>query len=349
MKRNIVIAALLLVMLTSVAAQAQTVVASKGVTLHDALTDIVEQLGLAGLDTNGLPLTEVLPADISVARVNLAEIMGKLLPPQYRWEMLPDSTLKVSAASAGATSTTRSIAAPASPRTTSPAAASAAPPVSQVPIGYSAYMSPNMAARAAFASGNSMRAAGANLAVAQAAYAYSGNIFVPGGGGYPGGQYPSGYSGGYGAFGGYSQFGFGGFYDLAGRFFEDEKNRRTYGLLKINGPDRFLQSVRVVVDGRDMTVGSKANNAWNDPIILSAGPHIVEFVRETDERPILAFKRDVEIVPISVQMAMFPRRKEPEPQELRVSGNEFKNAREVYDYRQHRYVEQVSGQTTRQP
>ena len=115
----------------------------------------------------------------------------------------------------------------------------------------------------------------------------------------------------------------------------DLKNAEMYGLLKIDGPDKFLQNVRVVIDGRDMAVASKANNAWNKPVILPVGPHVVEFVLEADGQ-IQAFRRDVEIVSVAVQHSIFH---DSEPQWLRVSGNEFKNAREVYDYQQHRYVE----------
>lgn len=137
----------------------------------------------------------------------------------------------------------------------------------------------------------------------------------------------------YGAYGGGSPW----FYDPVGRFFEDEKNRRTYGLLKIDGPDRFLQDVRVLVDGYDMTVASKANNKWNSPVVMGAGPHIVEFIREKSSGPV-AFQRRVMVQPMSVTGR--------EPAWLRVSGNEFENARELYEYRQHRYVEDPEGKTS---
>jgi hypothetical protein len=117
--------------------------------------------------------------------------------------------------------------------------------------------------------------------------------------------------------------------------FRDYANQEKYGLLKIDGPDRFLRSVRVVIDGRDASVASKANNAWNKPVLLTAGPHVVEFVRE-EKGKIQAFRRNIEIVPVSVQVTVFSR---PAPIWLRVSGNEFDNAREVYEYRQHRYIE----------
>jgi len=124
------------------------------------------------------------------------------------------------------------------------------------------------------------------------------------------------------------------FYDPAGRFFEDEKNRRSYGLLKIDGPDKFLQDVRVIVDGYDVSVGSKANNKWNSPVVLTAGPHTIEFVMERAGN-LSAFRRQVMIQP----MALMGR----DPTWLRVTGNEFTNAREIYQYRQHRYVEDPDG------
>lgn len=148
-----------------------------------------------------------------------------------------------------------------------------------------------------------------------------------GGYGYPVGNY--GYGGGF-----YNPFAY-----------RDFTNREKYGLLKIDGPDKFLQKVRVVIDGRDATVASKANNAWNKPVLLPAGPHIVEFVRE-EKGKIQAFRRDVEVVPISVQITVFGK---PEPVYLRVSGNEFENAREIYEYQQHRYVETSSGKIERKP
>ena len=99
--------------------------------------------------------------------------------------------------------------------------------------------------------------------------------------------------------------------------------------MKIDGPDRFLRRVRVLVDGADAAVGSKANNSWNGAVVLATGPHIVEFVRE-DKGGLVAFKRQVNIIPMSIQR---------NPTWLRVSGNEFENARELYKYRQHVFTE----------
>ncbi len=115
----------------------------------------------------------------------------------------------------------------------------------------------------------------------------------------------------------------------------DFNNAEKYGLLKIDGPDRFLRQVRVVIDGRDMAVASKANNAWNKPVLLTAGPHVVEFVHE-GPRGIVAFRREVEIASIAVQRMAFGKN---EPVWLRVSGNEFANARELYQYKQHVFIE----------
>ncbi len=131
-----------------------------------------------------------------------------------------------------------------------------------------------------------------------------------------------GYRGGY-----YNPYG----YDMA--------NLQSYGMLKIDGPDKFLQKVRVVIDGRDMGSASKANNSWNKPILMRAGNHVVEFVREekiNGQTQIVAFRRDVEVVPASVQISLNGR---TAPTWLRVSGNEFDNARELYEYKQHRYIE----------
>lgn len=135
---------------------------------------------------------------------------------------------------------------------------------------------------------------------------------------------------GLGSYGGNS-YGYGFYNPLLIR---DFSNQEKFGLLKIDGPERFLQQVRVVVDGRDLGVGSKANSWWNDSIILPSGSHVVEFVRES--KTILAFRREVDIVPLSVQFSILGKRT---PTQLRVSGNEFENARDVYEYKQHRFAE----------
>jgi len=125
--------------------------------------------------------------------------------------------------------------------------------------------------------------------------------------------------------------------------YRDIANAEKYGLLKIDGPDRFLQKVRVVIDGRDMAVASKSNNKWNKAVLLTAGSHTIEFVLEESVKgkpQILAFRRDVDIIPMSVQYSTF---RKAEPTWLRVSGNEFNNGREVYEYQQHRYVETTNG------
>ena len=142
--------------------------------------------------------------------------------------------------------------------------------------------------------------------------------------------YPQPYYGRYGSGGIFSPgggYGYDGYYNpFAYRYFE---NQEKYGLLKIDGPDRFLRRVRVLVDGADAAVGSKANNSWNGAVVLATGPHIVEFVRE-DKGGLVAFKRQVNIIPMSIQR---------NPTWLRVSGNEFENARELYKYRQHVFTE----------
>ncbi len=125
--------------------------------------------------------------------------------------------------------------------------------------------------------------------------------------------------------------------------YRDFNNLDKYGLLKIDGPDGFLQSVRVVIDGKDKTVGSKANNKWNRPIIITAGPHVVEFVQETKidgKRSILSFHRNIDVEPAAVQISLLGK---VDPASIRVSGNEFENARDLYEYRQHRYVETIDG------
>lgn len=133
-----------------------------------------------------------------------------------------------------------------------------------------------------------------------------------------------GYNNGYGSYGGYMN-------PFAIR---DFGNQEKYGLLKIDGPDKFLKNVRVLIDDVDVAVASKSNNSWNSPIIVTAGNHVVEFVRESSTG-IVAFRRNVAIQPLSITRN--------NPTRLRVSGNEFENARELYEYRQHRFVESIDG------
>lgn len=134
-----------------------------------------------------------------------------------------------------------------------------------------------------------------------------------------------------GGYGGYSN-GYGNYLNpFAIRNFS---NQEKYGLLKIDGPDKFLRNVRILVDDVDVAVASKANNAWNSPVVVPAGNHVIEFVRESKD-DIVAFRRNVAIQPVSVTGN--------NPTRLRVSGNEFENSREIYQYRQHRFIETPDG------
>lgn len=51
-------------------------------------------------------------------------------------------------------------------------------------------------------------------------------------------------------------------------FFSNERNRQTYGLLKIDGPDRQHRNVRVLVNDADKGVASKYDNASNGAILV---------------------------------------------------------------------------------
>jgi hypothetical protein len=141
--------------------------------------------------------------------------------------------------------------------------------------------------------------------------------------------YGQSYGGGYGGYNDYySGIGMG----YGSMFFEQMENRRRYGLLKIDGPDSYLRDVRVLIDDADVVVASKANNRWNHAIVLTSGNHIVEFRREKDGK-VVGFRRQVAIQPMAVQGLVY----------LRVSGNEFESAQELYVYRQHRYIESSEG------
>ena len=106
-----------------------------------------------------------------------------------------------------------------------------------------------------------------------------------------------------------------------------------WGLLKIDGPESKLRNVRVLVDGYDVAVASKANSAWNDPIPIRTGPHTIEFVWEGKEG-VYSFERKVNIAPVMVSRG---------PMFLRVSPNEFENAPLTFDHERVRRVKKADG------